>query len=166
MGWIVGIDVGLKGAIAYVSSSGDSIDVVDMPTNVEQKGKRKENCYDPLDVIEIFRENKPSLVMLESQHAMPKQGVVSMFKLGYGFGLLVGILFASAIPFEFVHPKTWQKEFGIGGGDTKMQSYKIASALFPTADLKGKRGGKKDGRSDAILIAEYGRRRLQGGNDA
>ena len=47
-----------------------------------------------------------------------------------------------------------------------MQSYKIASALFPTADLKGKRGGKKDGRSDAILIAEYGRRRLQGGNDA
>ena len=61
-----------------------------------------------------------------------------------------------------VPPKEWQREFGIKGGkgdDTKAQSYLIASRMFPGVELKGPRGAILDGRADALLIAEYGRRR-------
>ena len=52
--------------------------------------------------------------------------------------------------------------FGAGNIGASKQSYAIASQLFPEAKLLGPRGGLRDGRCDALLIAEWGRRHLQG----
>jgi len=156
---IIGIDVGLHGAIASMTLSGEDVEVIDMPIYKVKRGKRKKNHYDISRIVRILIDKNPEFAVLEKQQAMPKQGIVSMFNIGYGFGLFEGILSALAIPYEVVHPKKWQKEFGIRKGNTKVQSYEIASKLFPDVEIKGKRGGMKDGRADALLIAEFGRRK-------
>ena len=45
-----------------------------------------------------------------------------------------------------------------GQGKEKDASVYRAQQLFPLAQLVGPRGGKYDGRAEALLIAEYGRR--------
>jgi hypothetical protein len=63
-----------------------------------------------------------------------------------------------------VPPKDWQREYKIRStkdDDTKAQSYLIASRMFPEVELRGPRGAVLDGRADALLIAEYGRRVMQ-----
>jgi len=100
---------------------------------------------------------------MEKMQSMPPGfRVQASFLLGYCQGLFEGLLIAHHARYELVLAKTWQKHFGITGakGDKKVQSYMVATKLFPTAKLTGPRGGKKDGRSDALLIAEWCRRRL------
>ena len=99
------------------------------------------------------------ICILEFAQAFPGQGAVSNFSTGNGFGVYKGVLTALQIPFEIVHPKKWQKVYSIAK-KTKEQSYAIASQLFPLVNFLGKKGAIKDGRSDAILMAEYGRRQL------
>ncbi len=82
----------------------------------------------------------------------------AMFKFGRNVGLLVGCLVAAGIPFEEVTPQKWQKEFALKRtpAETKRQ-YKnrakgIAQKLFPGSDVTLP-------TADAILIAEYARRK-------
>ncbi len=89
-----------------------------------------------------------------------KQGVQSMFNFG-------GTLrFAHAIALsprprprvEFVTPAVWKPKFGLLHG-SKGASREKCRTLFPTTASKLKRE-KDDGRAEAALIAEYGRKHL------
>ena len=65
------------------------------------------------------------------------------------------------IPYEFVTPRKWQKVVYDSAkklDDPKRQSFELASRLFPTLEFKTRRGRILDGRSDAMLIAEYARK--------
>ena len=63
---------------------------------------------------------------------------------------------------EIVPPRTWQSKILDGNKklSTKDRAWEAACRLYPEVShlLKGPRGGKKYGRSDAIGIMEYGRR--------
>lgn len=108
----------------------------------------------------------PSAVVaaLEKVHSMPREGVSSAFKFGTSYGIWRGILASFEIPFMQPTPQAWQK--GIperGVGDKKKAKTAIvtyASQLFPSAAplLRGPKGGIKDGRADALMIAEWRRR--------
>lgn len=160
---IGGIDPGLHGGIAFINGSDVPI-IHDMPVVMEKSGKKSISTrVDEMELIDILlgNERKPYLVAIEKASPFPKQGGVSNFSIGYQFGLLKGILSALAIPYEIIPPKQWQKHFFGGmGDDTKYNSYQAASRLFPMAELRTKRGKILDGRSDALLIAEFARRRV------
>jgi hypothetical protein len=87
-----------------------------------------------------------------------KQGSVSVFSTGMGYGVILGVLAGLGMGYEVVAAKTWQTHFFKGisrTSGTKGMAYRVASGLYPNANLKGPRGGIKDGRVDALLIGQW-----------
>ncbi len=72
-------------------------------------------------------------------------------------GLLqeVGLL-RGELPIEFVSPRVWKKRMGLTTAD-KETSRAMAIRMFPLLAKELARKGD-DGRAEALLIAEYGRR--------
>jgi len=166
MSLYIGIDPGLQGAIGVVDEQGKHIWIYDTPIIEFTKGKKKKREYDIPAIRNIlmnFSDIGPTkvTVALEKMQSLPPGiRIQATFGLGLCQGIFEGLLVGLNIPYELVIPKTWQKEFQItkSKGDKKAQSLMIAERLFPSAELRGPRGGKKDGRSDALLIAEWIRR--------
>jgi crossover junction endodeoxyribonuclease RuvC len=80
-----------------------------------------------------------------------------MFTMGRGLGTWEGVLAGLGIPYELVTPQRWKKALMDGMGKDKDASRLQAIRLFPA--IAGQLARKKDdGRADALLIAEYGRR--------
>jgi crossover junction endodeoxyribonuclease RuvC len=162
---ILGIDPGKDGAVALLSDSNN--EVIDTPMLSPGKGKR---AYDEPEMLryltsyQAFAEGHGGLVaVLEQVHAMPGQGVTSMFSMGEGYGLWRGLFVGLGIPYQLVTPQAWKKLVLAGFGlKDKNASYQVASRLYPSMNLMGARGGIKDGRSDAVCLAEWGRRTLNG----
>ncbi len=111
---------------------------------------------------------EPLMVFMEKVQVMgpASGGLVSMLNYGYGAGQLDGILFASEIPFELVAPISWTKVMhaGIAAADRpKVRSLMAVQRLFPSEDFRNPDAPKSkkahDGIIDALLIAEYGRRK-------
>ncbi len=97
---------------------------------------------------------------LEKVGPMPKQGVTSMFSFGENFGLLQGVLTAYRISYQLVPPRTWKAEFGLNSD--KAHSVSVCRRLFPDVSLRRTDKCRKDhdGMAEALLMAEYARRRL------
>jgi len=162
----LGIDPGLSGGLALIGKDG-VLWAEDMPTITVKSGKKNQRFIDlvalrTLIVGALFVgiPSQPVHVFIEKVSAMPGQGVSSMFKFGRGFGNIEAMIAAFELPFTMIHPKTWQKEMLRDiPGDGKGRSVLAAQRLFPDTNLVPF-GCKKpsDGRADALLIAEYGRR--------
>ena len=159
-----GIDPGLMGGVAVIENK--KVTLMDIPTVVEKKNGKIRNKYDVNALADIFKGFNPgnTFAVLEAVTAMPHQGVVSMVSIGFGAGLYQAFLASQRISYEIIHPKRWQKEYGItgAGGDTKAQGFQIASRLFPDTVLKTPRGKLITGRIDSLLICEYCRRKKCG----
>lgn len=151
---ICGIDPGQTGGIAIVNDDAHDVSVAVMPDSV-------------LSFIAFMRAVAPSHVWIEKAQAMPKNGVVSMFRYGLHFGELIGAISALGYPHTQVRPWDWCRAMHIGasGGSAKCRSLETARRLFPHVDLRGGPKAKKPhaGIVDALLIAEYGRRQLRFG---
>lgn len=102
--------------------------------------------------------NYEGRALIEEVHAMPKQGVTSMFTFGKYFGYVIMALTALEFPYDFVSPQKWQKEMGVltrGQKLTTTEKKKLhrdkAWRLFPKSKPTLV-------TSDALLISEYLRR--------
>ena len=145
---ILGIDPGVTGAIGCLSTSASAPLVWDMPSN-------------PRDLYEGLVGFHPASTLcafVEQAQAMPKQGVSSTFKTGYGYGVIIGVLASLGIPYETVIPSVWKRAMGLQGKD-KDASRALARCYWPEAPLSRV---KDHGRAEALLIAEYGRRKHEG----
>ena len=154
----VGIDPGLDGAVAIIHPD-HGITLADAPTVKTARGRQY--------VVDLMAGHLRALpgdgacVGIEQVHAMPKQGVRSMFSMGKGFGIWLGIIGALSIPFEYVTPQAWKKAMLPGVGHDKEASRLRAIELFPlVADQLTRK--KDHGRAEALLIAEYMRRKNGG----
>jgi len=146
MVFYVGIDPGSTGAMAILGPCGaDTIDFTD-PSFFDRLNDREGQVH----------------CMVEKVHAMPKQGVTSVFTFGTAYGKALGMLIALKVPYTLVTPQKWQKVFGISGrkGCTKKQSLERARALFPGLAASHLARVKDHNRADALLIAEYCRREM------
>jgi len=147
-----GIDIGKKGGIAFIDVKTLQAEVYKMP----------EDLTDLIALFERKKKENTIVVGVEKQQPFPKQGVVSTFKLGTQYGMILGILKALRISYEEIHPKRWQVAI-LGRHkkktrkEIKQLSLEKAKALFPQL---ANEIGKCDGKSDALLIAEYMRRCL------
>ena len=97
------------------------------------------------------------LAILEKVHAMPKQGVTSMFNFGENLGMWKAFLVIMEIPHLIVPPQQWMKGLVTksDGPDTKSAVKNVVTRMFPKAELHGPKGGYKDGRGDALLMSYY-----------
>jgi crossover junction endodeoxyribonuclease RuvC len=153
--WI-GADPGASGAIAaYVPTYECQVVVTDMP--------RLDDGMDYWTLAAHLRNWAENFdvrgVTIERVHAMPNQGVTSMFSFGQSFGALKQAVASAGLTFTLVTPGTWKAIYGLRGGrDNKAASAEKAIELFPgiRSVLYGPKGGVKDGRADAILLAHYG----------
>lgn len=172
----IGIDPGLNGAVAVIDEDvigqpglGYMVEVNDTPTmKVESNGKvrNKYNTAAMADLLSYIYESKNMseryvTVTLESVHAMPKQGVSSSFTFGEGLGIWKGIIAARGFSLELPSPQRWKKAMLTDMGKDKDASRLKAIQLFPS--MASQLGRKKDdGRAEALLLAEYGRRLRKG----
>ena len=169
---IGGVDLGFNGAIVTINP--DLVSVLDMPTFTTMKNHKERRAYDISVIQKIFDCSLKSCdyVFVEKvQPVMAKFGGTSgasNFHLGFGLGVFQSMLECYKIKYELVPAKEWQKYFGVvrpkdadKSWETKGPVYETAHRLFPTVELATPRGRLLDGRSDALLIAEWGRRRVE-----
>jgi len=138
---IIGIDVGKNGAIAWITDGSPC---------VEKMPETLQDLWELIDLIGPSRYSSPK-AYIEQVHSSPQMGVKSAFTFGQGFGHLEMALTAAGIPFERVSPQKWQKALGCSTGGDKNVSKRKAQELFPAMKCT-------HATSDALLIAEYGRR--------
>ena len=143
----IGVDPGKNGGIALLDDTNE----------VRVYPYSEETLIEKLKYDSKFFDVK---CVLEKVNAMPGQGVVSMFNFGQNYGFIQGVLKAYNIPFELVPPQKWKKEFSVTSD--KNISIEVAKRLFPTVNLKATERCKKDhdGMAEALLMAEYARRKL------
>lgn len=157
MSIIIGIDPGITGAIACIVD-GKLLDVEDMPTFAEQRGRRAVTTISPAGVALALNEFAVAgldipTVIIEQVHATPQMGVTSAFNFGDGFGVVRSVPLALGWPVRFVTPQTWKKAAGLTAD--KHGSRRLATERWPEhADLF--RLAKHDGRAEAALIAAWG----------
>lgn len=151
---ILGIDVGLNGALALMED-GRLLEVHDMPTLSLERNSKTKRVVNAQALHTIIRGAKADAAYLERLNAMPGQGVTSMFSMGQSLGVVLGVLAACEVPTTTIPPRTWQKALDVPQG--KDGSRYRAAQLFPESAEMFKRV-KDDGRSDAALIAAYGAR--------
>lgn len=122
--FIIGVDIGLKGAITILNSKGKFINCYKMPI-IKEKTKNK---IDVEKLTNILKQYPNSILCCEKLSAMPGQGVSSMFKLGYNAGIIVGISNALMKETIEISPKRWQnflsRNFIIEYKDIKDKTYK------------------------------------------
>lgn len=150
MGYILGVDPGLSGALAVISPAKAVIDVIDTPTQKSKTGKRSIDTFRLAQFVDNWAR-ETMLVVIEDVHAMPNQGVVSMFSFGKALGIVIGLTSSYNLPTAFVSPSVWKLSMGLGAD--KKEAILKANKLFPAAKEVI---GKKDGRAEAILLAYYG----------
>ena len=143
----IGIDPGKNGGIAFIDTEDGILSTVP---------------YSDEALIDLCNDTKyrGAICCLEKVGAMPGQGVVSMFNFGQSVGYIKGVLEAFRIPYQEVSPQRWKKEFGITSD--KSTAIEVCKRLFPDVNLLATEKCKKphDGMAEALLMAEYARRKL------
>jgi len=141
--YIVGIDPGKSGGVAFVSVENPYHDFwACSRTHMTEK-----------DIVDELGSQAMSIsrVFLEKVHSMPKQGVVSAFTFGTDYGFYKGVLAALKLSYVEVTPQAWQKELKCMSKGDKNVTKRKAQQVFPAH--------KKitHAIADSLLIAEYGR---------
>src|SRR3990167_2280988 len=153
----IGIDPGLLGAIARILESGAvSTEFLPIMSNVKAAARgRKRTHLNAAELANMLSDLNPTVhhVFVEYTQAGMK-GALANYSLGHSSGIIMGVLSALGFSYELVRPQEWKKEFGLLTM-RKDASRTMAQQLFPSVTLALK---KDDGRAEALLIAEWGRR--------
>lgn len=150
----IGIDPGKDGAVAVLTAGGTVWTTFPMPDG-----------YILGDELEDINEKGDVRAYIESVGSMPGNSGRSMFTFGEGYGTIKGLLIALKIPFETVSPFVWQRTMHQGisrksFSKPKERSLRALRQLMPDFNpIQPRCRVAHDGIVDAVLIAEYGRRR-------
>lgn len=140
----IGIDPGKSGATAIVRCDGSVVTAM----------------FDEKRYIAEFAScaGHACHAVVEDVHAMPRQGVTSMFSFGQNKGWILGVLDAFSIPRTLVSPQRWKRYYGLD--NDKNKSIVLAHEMFPGVNLLRSPRCKKesDGIAEALLMADYCKR--------
>ena len=148
MSFTIGIDPGLKGGISVLMH--DRVYQVEKMPVIKNGTKQVINAQGLRDF--LIEYDSAKLAVIEKVHAMPGQGVTSMFNFGFGCGLIEGILTCLCIPFVYVTPQAWQKAL-LGGIDSKLEKKRstvYCQQRWPSVTKW------TDGTADATCMAYWG----------
>lgn len=151
----IGIDPGVRGAIAVLDENRKCVSFHDMPSINVGKGKSNRLKVSPILLKGILADiDDVECVFLEHLMAHSISGKVVNFSLGYSFGVCEALVCGLGYKLELFRPQEWKKAQGLIG------KHKDASRLralekYPLCADSLKR--KKDvDRAEALLIADYG----------
>lgn len=178
MSWL-GIDPGLDGALALLGEDGEVLAVELMPVIGAKGSKRELDERGLLRVLRALRiERVPELAIdlavIEHAQALPRQSAVAGFRQGATWGATRMALSALGIRHEVARPQDWRRGVGLSSAGSgtkgavqrqrKADSIALAQRLFPGVDLRASERCRvpHDGKAEALLLAEYARRRHQG----
>lgn len=147
----IGIDPGASGAIVLLEND-EPIEWMMMPTYKVGSATR----VNASQLVNFLDQGKLiDHVYIEQVHAMPGQGVTSMFNFGHSCGTVMGVIAALDYSHTLVSPQKWKKAAGLIGTD-KEAARTRAIQLYPTwRALDTKTYGQA--YADAALIARYGK---------
>jgi crossover junction endodeoxyribonuclease RuvC len=156
----IGIDPGKSGGIAVVH-------VHDCETYIEAiatplAGKT-------LDIARIYEflynhtEELNAIAVVEKVHAMPGQGVSSMFSFGYTVGVIHGVITSLGVPLYLIAPQTWKKSILADTKKDKDAAIEFCRRVYPSVELLATPRSKKphSGIADALCLAHYGYERFK-----
>lgn len=153
---VIGVDPGLSGAIAVISTRGRLIHVTDMPTILVKRNGKKKQEIDFEKLGYIFRHYSKDggifEVFVEKVGSMPKQGVSSTFAFGKATGAVLAAPAALGIVVTQVLPVAWKKHFNLVSKE-KDSAREFAISIWGDEHFARK---KDCGRADAALIGLYG----------
>jgi crossover junction endodeoxyribonuclease RuvC len=143
--YIIGIDPGKYGAIAYYNCANQSIDVKDCPlTKIE--------TIDYSKMAELVKPHESNAVAIMEQVNSYGMGKQSAFNFGVNVGAWRSTLACYSIPVQTISPRIWKP--GMGLSDDKSRSIELAKELFP--NMASKLTRKKDhDRAEAMLLIHY-----------
>ncbi len=153
----IGIDPGnSSGGIALISPSEIGVDCFSY---------RMDKMTDR-DIASLFQEVRYKMesgtkvmAVIEKVNAVFKSSPSAMFSFGGNFYAIQMAMICNKIPFEIVQPAKWMADFsmkkmkGEGKPDWKRRLRQRAEQIFPDAKIE-------TNTADAILIAEYARRKF------
>jgi hypothetical protein len=161
---VIGIDIGVTGALTAVDSRG-SCQIRDLPTqSVEVKAKagskamvKRRLC--PVGLMRLVREFVPAgeagLALYEDVHSMPGDSGPSGFSLGESRGIVRAVLELARMDARAVQPQAWKRHYGIVKDAKGNEARARAALLYPAAAPLLARV-KDHNRADSVLIAHYG----------
>lgn len=149
---IIGIDPGKNGGFAVIRSDGPS-----------DAGRMPETSRGVIEELRRIKESGVHVAFVElvGGYIGKAQPASSAFTFGYGCGIVSGALGSLKYETHRIRPQTWQRGLGLRtkGADTttawKNHLKSLAEDLFPDIDVTLC-------TADALLIAEFGRRWLNG----
>lgn len=147
---VLGVDPGQYGGLAILHG-GRLVKGIRMPI-VKIRGKASvdaravlhwwDDCLVPFDV-----------AVIESVHAMPRQGVSSSFQFGRMLGGIETLVASTGARIEYVAPATWKKAMGLGS--EKRASIDAAKVRFGEVADQLLKEQVDDGIAEAALLAAY-----------
>ena len=144
----IGIDPGKNGGVAVINEMMDGEPVI----SFRCPKTPNDMALSLMSTIPVGVSYNDVLVLIEHVHAMPKNGVVSMFSFGQNLGQWEGILGAFELDVKYAGPRTWMQHYdckpNLERKDRKRYLRGIAEKLFPNIKMTFN-------ISDALLIANY-----------
>jgi len=169
----IGIDPGATGAIAIIRDNENTAEVIDLA--VRKTGLLKGKVCDTFNLFiktktlnNAILSKEKFIVALEQPQPMKTSGTKNAFASGMNYRDIINALelissMTNCYIFKIVPPATWKKFLKLeikGTAEEKKQTTAdFVNQNFFDPDIYGCRGGLLDGRSDAIAIAEYARRK-------
>ncbi|WP_400769346.1 hypothetical protein [Methylosinus sporium] len=156
---LIGIDIGVKGALALLSPNGDLLEVVDMPTLDD--GPKGRPAVNPPLLAELVYRWHAGHAFIELVGARPGEGAVGAFAFGRSRGVVEGVLGAAGIPATHLTPPTWKRLVGIPAGTDGAKDAARSEAIRRWPAQAGLFARvKDDGRAESALIAVAGLTKL------
>lgn len=155
----LGIDPGNSGGAALLNPDGSVAGLFKFEglteTDLRERVSGWYRQYNLIALIELVGPNR------NRSKGEVRQGASAMFSFGQSYGFLRGLSVGLAIPFEEVLPIEWQAAFRLRGKADETKTAKKnrhkakAQQLFPAWHIT-------HATADALLIAEYARRKATG----
>jgi hypothetical protein len=157
----VGIDIGLKGAVARITNDEDPIGFK-MPV----LGKE----VDPHDIIEQLGKLNADYIVFEKLGVIFGSSKATAYSMGKQSGIIETACICLGVPYTAVKAIEWQKDMftGVteakksnGKRDTKAMALTACKRIFPGVELtmSDKATVPHDGYVDALLMAEWAKRK-------
>lgn len=145
----MGVDPGVRGGVAVIAGEGHAVFTAAFAPDMT----RTQLKLVMRAAVKMLRGYHGAAAWLEKVGYMPGDGGQGAFTFGRVCGLLEGLLAEQDVDLRDVYPQTWQAALECLSGGNKNVTKNRAAALFPYVKVT-------HGIADALLIAEFGRRRL------
>ena len=160
MRYVLGIDPGLKGGLAFLGEDHSLLKLAPMPTQPGDSGKgslRIDTRF-ILELVEIY--GTPTKLFVEMVGVNPKWRKKGIFTFGRVYEALLVLCDLAGYPYDVLPPKTWQSELLKGTKYSGCPKPAVMAWANRAHGLKLKMEKEgDDGLSDALGIAEVGWRR-------